>query len=271
MASRKGPKRAAPKKGTPKEIIIARLPEAERIANGLIEAHHTHLISAKIVYLSTTAKRKKCDRVRLGSAQKASGLLKWSLAEAGTPADFIILISQGDWQWLPETHRVALVDHELAHCWRFVTDKGRESWGLRGHDVEEFTEIIARHGLWRREHEELASVVRQLPLEGATKGYTPQAERENGEGSFDISKRVIHGLAAEVERRGGTFDRETNTMTLPTEESEQEPVADADRVADGEAAQAEADDQVETVALDPDQRQALEEIAAARETAEVAG
>jgi hypothetical protein len=55
------------------------------------------------------------------------------------------------------------------------------------------------------------------------------------------------------------------------EPADLEPIADADRVADGEAAQAEADDQVETVALDPDQRQALEEIAAAREPAEVTG
>jgi TATA-binding protein-associated factor Taf7 len=58
---------------------------------------------------------------------------------------------------------------------------------------------------------------------------------------------------------------------LAAEESDQEPVADADRVAEAEASQMDADDQVETVALDPDQRQVLEEIAAAREPAEVAG
>lgn len=181
MATRQGPKRAPKPKAAPKEIIIAPLPEAERIASDLILVHHKHLADARIDYLSTTAKRKKCDRVRLGSAQKIAGLTAYYAKQSGQKYDFVIVISEGDWKWLPEAHRQALVDHELAHCWRQVDDKGRERWTIRGHDVEEFTEIIARHGLWRREHQEMAHVMLQLPLEAKPNGVSalvPEGEKE---------------------------------------------------------------------------------------------
>lgn len=196
MANRQGPRKPPRPKGQPKEIVIAPLPEAERIANRLIPQHHTHLADARVLYLSTTAKRKKCDRVRLGSAQKVGGLMRYlsTLGEAALLSengsadkprgfDFIVLISQADWAFMDEAKRTALVDHELAHCWQVVDDKGKARWTMRGHDVEEFTEIIARHGLWKRDLQEYAEVAArqlELPREGAP--LVPEGEKvQSGE------------------------------------------------------------------------------------------
>lgn len=79
---------------------------------------------------------------------------------------------------MPEEQRAALVDHELCHFTReeweepdpkvqskWVTVYGAatdpDSWGIREHDVEEFSEIIERHGLWDIGIETFAEAVRE--------------------------------------------------------------------------------------------------------------
>jgi hypothetical protein len=163
----------------PKQIYIREAADAQKLAQPLIAAHHGHLRDARITFLFTTQKRRKCDRVRLGSAAKLSALQRYwsSLAETDTPSvqagyDFLILIDHEEWGFMKPEQREALVDHELCHCWRYVkeTKKGtQERWGLRGHDVEEFTEIIARHGpQWREVREFIEVAAQQLPLPTAT-------------------------------------------------------------------------------------------------------
>jgi hypothetical protein len=162
----------------PKQVYIREALDAQKLAQPLITAHHTHLRDARILFLFTTQKRRKCDRVRLGSAAKLSALQRYlsSAASSDVPSvqagfDFLILIDNEEWGFMSPEHREALVDHELAHCWRYVKETKRgtqERWGLRGHDVEEFTEIIARHGLWRRDVRELVEVgATQLTLADA--------------------------------------------------------------------------------------------------------
>ena len=57
--------------------------------------------------------------------------------------DFIIWIAEKEFERYTEA-RTALIDHELCHCIGF-----EDKWKIRGHDVEEFNEIIERYGLWR--------------------------------------------------------------------------------------------------------------------------
>ncbi len=52
------------------------------------------------------------------------------------------------WEWWQEAttaQQQALIDHELSH---FEADDEHERLRIRGHDVEEFIEIMARHGAW---------------------------------------------------------------------------------------------------------------------------
>jgi hypothetical protein len=156
------PRRARPAK---QEIEISYAYDAETLGNQLIDQHHGHLIQAKILWLFTTQERKKCDRVRAASAAKLPPLQRF--LASGTAAsvqdghDFLILIDVKQWGQLAQHQRLALVDHELSHC--SVSDSGK--WTIVGHDVEELTHIIARHGLWRNELAEMGKVsARQLHL-----------------------------------------------------------------------------------------------------------
>jgi hypothetical protein len=108
------------------------------IANALIGAFHTHLVNARIEYLFRENLERR-GRVRLGVASRAAGKLSY-LAEV----DFVIEFNWTYWAKLTPPQRIALVDHELCHCSR--DDDG--NWTMRSHDVEEFSEIVSRWGLW---------------------------------------------------------------------------------------------------------------------------
>lgn len=141
--------------------------EVRAIANPLMHEHHGHLAGAQILFIFTDQKRKRCDRVRLGSAGKLTALQRFlssglDSVEAG--ADFVVLIDENMWARLATPARLALVDHELCHCavfikdgkqWRRLADGEHtdefEYWhyGIRGHDLEEFGEVLYRHGFWK--------------------------------------------------------------------------------------------------------------------------
>jgi len=146
--------------------------EARSIAAELISEHHSHLRAANIVYVFTDQKRKRCDRVRVGSAGKLSALQRFlasGLDSVQDGPDFVILLDANAWGDFTKAQRHALVDHELCHCALFVKDVEQRPvvwlrwtpdmdhpdsyvevrWGLRGHDIEEFGEVLFRHGFWK--------------------------------------------------------------------------------------------------------------------------
>ena len=149
-------------------VEIREADEARVIAQRLIADHHPHLEQARIRYLFTDQTRKKCDRVRLGSAQKLSPLLRYLTSGENRSvedgADFIVLIGQIEWGLLEASQRRALVDHELEHCGHEVDVNGTTKWVIRGHDVEEFAAVITRHGLWSHDLQRIGDVVDQLRL-----------------------------------------------------------------------------------------------------------
>jgi hypothetical protein len=176
------------------EVHIRPALAAQEVGVRLIREHHIHLEEARILWLFTTAKRKKCDRVRLASAKKLSAMERYLSSgneSVETGYDFIGLIGVREWEGLTDQQRVALVDHELCHMAVFLKDGELNRWrrfdpnydvlsdeiewryGVRGHDLEEFTEVIERHGLWsadRQEFAEAATRARQLRLAHATEG-----------------------------------------------------------------------------------------------------
>ena len=81
-----------------------------------------------------------------------------------TGLDLVVTINKVAWPALSARQRVALVDHELCHFEKDVDDGGDPKWLLVGHDVEEFTGVIQRHGLWSRDVENFVSEARQLRL-----------------------------------------------------------------------------------------------------------
>jgi predicted metallopeptidase len=132
--------------------------EVEEIASEIIAAHHEHLEDVKIVFLMRSPTPRRGGRVVLGSASKASAKHR---ALAGENYRFIIELAADEWNDLTPEQKRALVDHELCHCCRVEDDKGEIVYSIRGHDVEEFQEIVERHGAWT---EDLGSFTRQLEL-----------------------------------------------------------------------------------------------------------
>ena len=119
-------------------------PDVKEMAIEIIGKHHSHLVEANIGYYYRTGTWTKNKNTVFGTAQKASGLLK-----AVTDHDFIITINSDVWPFLKPEAKEALLDHELQHCCRGEdTDEGDPTWYIQGHDFEDFTAIVRRHGLW---------------------------------------------------------------------------------------------------------------------------
>lgn len=122
--------------------------EVEQTASRLIPLYHEMLGNSdvQIVYFFRSDIPKKGGKLIFGVTKKIMGL-NAALAECDEPF-FCIVISHPAWEVLPQKHRDALVDHELCHCGIEVDEKGETRLVLRNHDVQEFSDIVRRHGAW---------------------------------------------------------------------------------------------------------------------------
>lgn len=117
--------------------------EAGEIAKSVIREHHnerlgqapiTYIFAKKMKYAGTAAAKGAKDRM---------------VAEAlGVECDFVITLNWSTWVVLSDEQKEALVDHELTHCVYKDSRSGDIAPAVRQHDLEEFREIVDRHGLW---------------------------------------------------------------------------------------------------------------------------
>lgn len=118
--------------------------EVEEYAKPLISKYHTHLVNCKIAYLFKNKKITLKGREVVATAEKVSPKNK-----VLSGYDFIITVSYPKWKELDEAIKHAAIDHELAHCWVEDDEKtGETKIKILPHDVEEFGEIVKRHGLY---------------------------------------------------------------------------------------------------------------------------
>lgn len=129
--------------------------EPEAIRRILVDELHSHLASARIALLFREEIAGRGKTI-LGKASKASAKIAFL---AGL--DFIIEFNWTTWYQLNGRQRIALVDHELAHC---GYDSEKDRYLLWPHDVEEFGSIVQRWGLWLPDLATFGQVVRQLSL-----------------------------------------------------------------------------------------------------------
>lgn len=155
---------AAARQAEEKEQKFFDAPEVKEIAHELIPRHHPHLVEARIKYLFRRGNWTSKGRTRLGQAVKVS-----ERDRVIHGYDFVVIINYDYWPALDEDQRRALVDHELCHCERNEDAQGNPKWNIRAHDVEEFQEIVRRHGLWKPDLQQLERVMkarRQVELFG---------------------------------------------------------------------------------------------------------
>lgn len=142
-------------------------PEVAAIAEELIPKYHQHLLdfSVRMRYLFVDKTPKSGGMEIWGTCRKISGLNAYLEGENpdGDPF-FVITISKDIWDVLPQDSRIALVDHELCHASaeaKQQKDDGESNEDMetdnpvkltiRPHDLEEFSCIVRRHGLWREQ------------------------------------------------------------------------------------------------------------------------
>ena len=168
MGRRKGFGKVKKPKVAPFELIdhnLKPLPEPYKLMAEVRKDYHPDIKEARIALAWRKEwKADKDGRLKLGMCVKASELQK-ELVEW----DFVILINFEVWQskeWTKEK-KMALLDHELTHADESldkngepkVDAKGRRTWRIRSHDVEEFSAIIERHGIWKRDLERFAEAI----------------------------------------------------------------------------------------------------------------
>lgn len=133
--------------------------EPKRIGEELIAKYYPDIVDSgcRIEWLFQSEAAKKGGKLVLGTCKKISGEAAY-LSQVGTPSEgyvepkylsyYRIAIAEDCWQELSESQRAALVDHELQHI--LLDHDDDEGWTLKtqGHEIEEFSDVIKRHGLW---------------------------------------------------------------------------------------------------------------------------
>jgi len=155
------------------KISFRPAPEVKVIADELIPKYHQHLkdfsVRVEYIFVSKTPKSKGMEV--WGTCEKVTGK-KAYLARENEDADpfFVITISEPVWEILPQESKVALVDHELCHAYAEVKQQKEEAesdedmetdnpvkLSTQPHDLEEFSCIVRRHGLWRENVEDFVN------------------------------------------------------------------------------------------------------------------
>lgn len=122
------------------------------LMDDLIARHHKHLEEVAVGLAFYSGWNPDSDgQLKLGKCRIVSELDR-KLHGCGV----IIVLNQDAWEAFSEKQRAALLDHELCHAELKLNkdletvrdDDGRPVCRLRKHDIEEFREVVERHGIW---------------------------------------------------------------------------------------------------------------------------
>ncbi len=153
-------------------------------ANELIDKHHEDLRDARIAFAWNLSWQPDVDgRVQLGKMKLASDLDR-ELADF----DLVVILSREFWRDpnVTDKQREALLDHELSHgalqraknLEPIEDEKGRKCYRIRKHDIEEFSAVVDRHGVYQRDLEAFARAL----MRGRQRGLLEaEAQDEAGE------------------------------------------------------------------------------------------
>ena len=124
--------------------------EEKEVREKYFDAIEVKEIATKIINDNTFVFPRNCPILYLfidksksfwGKCSKASEIMT-----IASGYEFVIVINHEQWQILNDTQREGLVYHELCHC-GYDSEKGK--YYIVDHDVEEFSSVIRRYGLWR--------------------------------------------------------------------------------------------------------------------------
>ena len=154
--------------GVERVVEWERQPLIEKLVTELVEKYHAHLVRARIIVLGKPKASKTHGKVNVAKAKRATPAIQALLRDAsGVDVHYLIEVGMDAWDGQSARQKRAILDHELHHFTGVeVDDKGREKWGLCGHDVQEFTAVVRRHGAYHADLEVFVSAIQQLKLPG---------------------------------------------------------------------------------------------------------
>lgn len=177
--------------GKPKKVVFQQIdanekpePDPYRLLRDVRAEQHFDVAEARIALAWQKGIKPDVDgRLMLGKCVKATDLQR-ELVDI----DFVILLNREVWEDIDFTEhkQLALLDHELCHAARSVDSdgearidtKGRPVWRTRGHDIEEFREVVERHGLYKYDLEKFAEAIakrKRTPLFAEAENASVQA------------------------------------------------------------------------------------------------
>lgn len=144
----------------PEPIIFGGFDAVAEIAKKLVASTHPHLASAKIEFFSRSKAQKHGGRQTPGTIKKASPFEKHLVSQFRQDheePDYIMIVALDVWNLFQPSQRTALVDHLLTHCVAEENEQdGSMKYSIQPPDVQEFAEIVGRHGKWNEPLQELA-------------------------------------------------------------------------------------------------------------------
>lgn len=104
-------------------------------------------------------------------------------------ADAILITNREAWREMEDNQRKAYVDHELCHLRQKLgkdgqqeeDESGRKLWRLAKHDLEEFRDVVARHGCYMSDIQEFVeAALRDKALDKSAPLFAkPLTDRES--------------------------------------------------------------------------------------------
>lgn len=147
----------------------------------LLESHHQDVLDARFALAWHTGWKPDDDHhLTLGQCRKSSDLER-EIQDAAA-YDFVILLNQNFWldPLVTDTQRRAVLDHELCHAavklgddgLPAIDERGRVTYRIRKHDLEEFSTIAERYGCWKRDIEAFAKSLASARQDEAWVGFS---------------------------------------------------------------------------------------------------
>jgi hypothetical protein len=121
------------------------------LAEQVRKKHHPDLEGAKIGYVMLPGRPSNKGKTILGRCKKI-GRGEALFCEV----DFIVGFPKDSWDTLDDRQKIAVADHELCHCGNKLDKDGKARWCIIPHDVEEFSLVVKRHGLYLGDQTEFA-------------------------------------------------------------------------------------------------------------------
>lgn len=174
-----------------KRILAMRRADFEEVyavMDQLIASHHEHLVDseADIALIWLLKPSHSAGKLALGKTVKATDVqnaLIGLTSKKLSGYQFVIFLDASAWEKFVPDQREALMDHLLCHAFAELEEQNQQGNGgwkfkLRKHDIEEFSEVVQRHGLYLKDLQDFMEIAKDAATPNLFTDQNAEAEPE---------------------------------------------------------------------------------------------